>query len=161
MELYRLARKRYAADFSGKGAALAGGRWNSAGVPVLYLAANRSLAMAEVLVHFSMATMPLDYQMLTLWLPDDTSITSLLGAALPADWFVFPPSDSTQKVGNQFVADGEFCLMKLPSAVTRGDFNLLVNPNHADAKALRVLHAEPFPFDFRLLPPFFHPPTGS
>jgi len=51
MEVFRLSRAKYADQLSGYGAALKGARWNSRGVEMIYAAENRSLAMAEVLVH--------------------------------------------------------------------------------------------------------------
>ena len=56
MEVYRLAQARNAMDLTGKGAAAKGARWNSPGVELLYTAQNRSLAMAEIAVHFTLAT---------------------------------------------------------------------------------------------------------
>ncbi|MFY7847815.1 MAG: RES family NAD+ phosphorylase, partial [Bacteroidia bacterium] len=70
MEVYRLAREAYALPLSGLGAAIKGARWNSAGVELFYTAMNRSLAMAEVAVHFTLATLPDDYVMMTLDIPD-------------------------------------------------------------------------------------------
>ena len=43
-----LAREKFAGSLSGKGAAISGARWNSVGIEMIYTAANRSLAMAEV-----------------------------------------------------------------------------------------------------------------
>ena len=37
--------------FSGEGSRLYGGRWNTKGVAVVYIAATRSLAILEILVH--------------------------------------------------------------------------------------------------------------
>ena len=71
MEVYRLSRESFALPLSGKGAALKGARWNSPGVELIYSAANRSLAMAEIAVHFTLATLPSDYVMLTIFIPDD------------------------------------------------------------------------------------------
>ncbi|TAD83085.1 MAG: RES domain-containing protein [Bacteroidetes bacterium] len=150
MELFRLARAPYARDLSGKGAALYGARWNAAGVPMVYTATNRSLAMAEVSVHFTLATLPPDYMMVTLWVPDDVSLVNLDITALPQDWQIFPHPFSTQKVGNAFVAQAQYALMKVPSAVTKGDYNVLINPNHQDAAKVEIAHLEPFPFDMRL-----------
>ena len=56
MEVYRLTRQKFASRLSGKGAAIKGARWNSPGVEIVYTAVNRSLAMAEVAVHFTLAT---------------------------------------------------------------------------------------------------------
>lgn len=150
MEVYRLTREKHAAHLSGIGAALRGARWNSVGVELLYTACNRSLAMAEVAVHLSLAALPPDYLMLTLDIPDDIPIEVLPVSALPTQWNVYPPHRSTQILGDQFVKKGESAVLKVPSVVTQGDFNYLLNPLHADFQRIRILHAEPFLFDKRI-----------
>jgi RES domain-containing protein len=77
MEAYRLSREMYASTLSGKGAAIKGARWNSIGVEMIYTASNRSLAMAEVAVHFTLATLPSDYMMITIFIPDDISLSKV------------------------------------------------------------------------------------
>ena len=49
--VWRITTARFARlAFSGEGARLYGGRWSPKGVPVVYTAANQSLAMLEMLV---------------------------------------------------------------------------------------------------------------
>ena len=71
MQVYRLSREKFARPLSGKGAALKGARWNPIGVELIYTAQNRSLAMAEVAVHFTLATLPDDYSMTSIYIPDE------------------------------------------------------------------------------------------
>lgn len=150
MEAYRLSREKFAATLSGKGAALKGARWNSIGVEIIYTASNRSLAMAEVAVHFTLATLPGDYMIITIFVPDDISIQKLNLSDLPADWNTFPHPITTQAIGNKFYADNKFCVLQIPSAVTRGDYNLLINPNHPDFKRIKIIAIDKFPFDKRI-----------
>ena len=150
MELYRLSREKFAGSLSGKGAALKGARWNSVGVELIYTAANRSLAMAEVAVHFTLATIPHDYVMVTLFVPDDISIYQLATKNLPPDWNAWPHSVSTQAIGDQFSVENKYTILKVPSAVTQGDFNLLINPSHVDFPRIKIVHKEDFPFDRRI-----------
>ncbi|HAK10922.1 MAG TPA: RES superfamily protein [Chitinophagaceae bacterium] len=150
MEAYRLSRKMYASTLSGKGAALKGARWNSIGVEMIYTASNRSLAMAEVAVHLSLATLPTDYMMVTLFIPDDISIQKLTVADLPTDWNTFPHPISTQAIGDKFIAANQHCILQIPSSVTQGDYNLLINPNHPDFSRIKIITVEPFPFDKRI-----------
>ncbi len=150
MEVYRLTKEKYAGILSGKGAAINGARWNSKGVEMIYTAANRSLAMAEVAVHFTWATLPDDYMMMTIEIPDDISITELLVDELPKDWMRFPHSVSTQAFGDDFVRDNKSCLLKVPSVVTKGDYNILINLHHPEFKKIRIKDVEEFPFDRRL-----------
>lgn len=150
MQVFRLSRERYANELSGAGAAIKGGRWNSIGFELIYTAGNRSLAMAEVAVHFTMATLPDDYMMVTINIPADLVIQEISESDLPRNWNAFPHPSSTQKLGDQFILQGRCCIAKIPSVVTKGDFNFLINPNHNDFKKLSISETEKFPFDRRI-----------
>jgi RES domain-containing protein len=151
MQVFRLSREKYALPLSGKGAAIKGARWNSAGIEMIYTAGNRSLAMAEVAVHFSLAAVPSDYVMLTIEIPDSVSMLDLQLEQLPPDWREFPHPATIQLFGNQFVREAKACVLKVPSVVTAGDFNYLINPNHPEFERIDVVKMEHFPFDRRLL----------
>ncbi|HEY5590042.1 MAG TPA: RES family NAD+ phosphorylase [Paludibacter sp.] len=150
MEVYRLTRKKFTGHLSGKGAAAFGARWNSTGVELIYTAANRSLAMAEVAVHFTLATMPIDYMMMSVFIPDDIPVKKINKTELSSNWNVFPHSASTMKIGDAFVAENKFCILCVPSAITKGDFNYLINPNHPDFSRIKIVRTEIFPFDRRI-----------
>ena len=150
MEVYRLSREKFSGALSGIGAALKGARWNSPGVEMVYTAANRSLAMAEVVVHFTLATIPDDYVMMTLFVPDAVDIYDLSLADLPKDWNAWPHSVSTQAIGDRFIMDNKYLILRVPSAVTQGDYNLLINPTHADFKRIHIIEGKKFPFDSRI-----------
>lgn len=150
MEVYRLSREIYASELSGKGAALKGARWNSIGFELIYTAGNRSLAMAEVAVHFTLATLPTDYMMVTIYIPDDISLIKLNAADLPTDWNTFPHPVSTQAIGDKFITNNKFCVLQIPSVVTQGDFNFLINPRHPDFSRIKIKYVEKFPLDKRI-----------
>ena len=150
MEVFRLSRRKYASPLSGKGAAVKGARWNSPGVELIYTASNRSLAMAEVAVHLTLATLPSDYVMLTIHVPDDVSLTRINRADLPRGWNSFPYPSSTCSIGDSFVSRNAYCAMQIPSAVTKGDYNILINPHHPDFARVKIVDTEPFPFDDRI-----------
>lgn len=150
MEVFRLAREKYAKPLSGIGAARYGARWNPIGIELIYTAQNRSLAMAEVAVHFTLATFPEDYVMITIDIPDDIKVKRLTVADLPVDWQKFPHPSSTQDIGRDFVIENEFCILIIPSVVTQGDYNVLINPNHKDFSRIKITSIEKFPFDKRI-----------
>lgn len=150
MEAYRLTREIFSNIISGKGSAIKGARWNSVGIELVYAAANRSLAMAEVAVHLSLATLPDDYVMMTIFIPDNIALKKLNPKAPPADWNAFPHTIATQAIGDQFVSDNEHCILQVPSAVTQGDYNLLINPKHAGFSKIKIISVEKFPFDKRI-----------
>ncbi|MHA8050863.1 RES family NAD+ phosphorylase [Aquirufa sp. ROCK-SH2] len=147
MEVYRLAREKFATPLSGKGSAFYGARWNQKGTELIYTAQNRSLAMAEMAVHLTLATLPEDFVIITIEIPDDLVIQEFNESDLPKDWREFPFPPSTQKIGSNFVIENKNCVLKLPSVVVKGDFNLLINPNHSDFSKISIVNVEKFPFD--------------
>ena len=150
MDVFRLTSQQFAYSLSGKGAALYGARWNSIGVEVIYAAANRSLAMAEVAVHFTLATLPKNFMMVTIHIPDEIEIFKIDKSILPANWNTFPHPQSTQQIGDQFIAENKYCVMQIPSVVTKGDYNLLINPKHPLFESIQIIEVEKFPFDNRV-----------
>lgn len=150
MEVFRLSREKFSSPLSGVGAAIKGARWNSVGMEMIYTVANRSLAMAEVAVHFSVSTIPEDYVMITIYIPDDVSMKKIELSELPPNWNAFPHPQTTQSVGDKFIFENKYCVLQIPSAVTQGDFNLLINPNHIDFKKINIIEISKFSFDQRL-----------
>lgn len=150
MKVFRLARKKYATPLSGKGAAMYGARWNPTGVELIYTAQNRSSAMAEVAVHLTLATLPDDYMMLTIEIPDEVKIKHITEEELPMNWQEFPHPTFTQYIGRDFVTENEYCVLMIPSVVTKGDYNLLINPNHVDFAKITVTSIDKFPFYKRI-----------
>lgn len=150
MQVFRLSRRKFAKPLSGKGAALHGGRWNSRGIELIYTAENRSLAMAEVAVHLTLATLPGDYVISTIEIPIEVSIQKLKTNQLPSRWNSFPYITVTREIGDKFVASNKYCVLQVPSAVTRGEFNFLINPFHQEFSNIRIIHIEKFPFDKRI-----------
>lgn len=149
MIVYRLTKSEYARDLSGKGAELAGGRWNSKGVPLLYTGQNIALCLVEVAVHLPVGLIPEDYELITLEIPN-TSILTLGSKELTDDWNALPASFSTQKSGNEFAKTNSFLTLRVPSAVVAGEFNYLINPHHNNFKKVKLLKTDPFRFDSRL-----------
>ncbi|MDO6391362.1 RES family NAD+ phosphorylase [Pontibacter sp. BT731] len=150
MIVYRLSRKLYCNDLSGKGAELAGGRWNSKGIAVLYTSESIALCTVEIAVHMPLGIVPKDYYLVTIELPDDAPIGEIHEKNLASSWKSFPHSSVTQKVGDSYVRDGAYLILKVPSATVQGTFNYLVNPRHPAFHKVRILKTEPFVFDKRL-----------
>ena len=47
-------------------------------------------------------------------------------------------------------AANEQCILQVPSAVTKGDFNLLINPKHPEFGNSKVMEKAKFPFVERI-----------
>lgn len=150
MKVFRLTRKKYAGTLSGVGFSIKGGRWNSVGTELIYTGENRSLAMAEIAVHFSIGTMPNDYVMLTIYFPDKLKVKTITVDELPEDWNAFPATRRTQHIGDDFVFENKFPICKIPSVVTQGDFNYLINPRHPDFHLFEIVETVDFALDKRI-----------
>ena len=150
MEVFRLQNKKYPIVLSGNGASIVGARWNSKGTEMIYMAQNRALAMAEVAVHLTVATLPSSFCMITVFVPDEISILTLDVKILHKDWNIFPGNIQTQKIGDELIRKNEYALIKVPSAVVKGEFNYLINPHHKNFGQLKIVKQEDFPFDKRI-----------
>ena len=67
--VFRVCRARYA-RLDGTGARLVGGRWNSSGRAVVYMAESIALAVLENLVHMTRQDFPRGYVCVAAVLPD-------------------------------------------------------------------------------------------
>jgi len=150
MIVFRLSKSKHSKDLSGKGAEKFGGRWNSKGVAILYTSDSRALCTAEIAVHTPLGNIPEDYEVTLIKIPENTIIPELEISELPEDWKSIPHSHSTQEIGDQFVDEGKFVALKVPSAVVQGEFNYLINPDHSDFRTITIEKTEPFSFDARL-----------
>jgi len=150
MIVYRLGKQQYILDLTGRGAELIGRRWNSHGIPMVYTSHSRALCTVEVAVHMSTGILPIDFEIVTIHIPDDAPITETPLTNLDPDWKSFPYVRSTQLIGNAFILKTEYLVMKVPSAVIPGDFNYLINPRHPDIHLVKIIQREPYSFDQRL-----------
>ena len=150
MRVFRLSKRKYSKELNGKGAAKSGNRWNSKGTEIIYTAESRALAMAEVAVHLTLATLPSDYVMIEIEIPDNIIIKEIILKELDEDWNNHPPSSNTQKIGDEFIDSIKECLLKVPSAVVQGDSNYLINPYHTDFKKIKIIEITDFTFDKRI-----------
>lgn len=150
MIVYRISREIYAHDLSGQGAQLAGGRWNSKGMAMLYTAETSSLAMLEVLVHTQKNLVPTDLMLVKIQLPNTPSIQKLSPSSLPKNWRIYPPLPLLKALGDQWLLRGEALILRVPSAVNPYESSMLVNPNHPEAQLISVLEQIPISLDGRL-----------
>ncbi|RYY06486.1 MAG: RES domain-containing protein [Sphingobacteriaceae bacterium] len=150
MKLYRLTKAIYSKDLSGKGAEIAGGRWNSKGVAMLYTAQSIALATTEIAVHVPLGILPKGYVAITYELPKEIKIEELKKIELPNDFSSIPYSHSTQVIGDKFILNKKNLVMKVPSVVVPGDYNFLINPDHQAINNLVIVDIIPYEFDRRL-----------
>ena len=135
--------------FTGDGARLYGGRWNSPGMRMIYTSATRSLAALEVLVHTDDPgdLAALNCVVIPVEIPE-RHIREV--AALPRRWWVYPALPANARLGDRWIASGASPVLRVPSAAVRAEWNYLLNPVHPAFTSLRIGKPERFAFDSRL-----------
>jgi RES domain-containing protein len=149
MEVYRICRSRNA-DLSGKGSKIAGGRWNSKSHAVIYSSENRSLAILELLSHFTDYIIPDDLVLLTISLPSDPDMEEIKPQMLPKNWKMYPGPIQLTEIGDEWLNRNETLILKVPSVIIENEYNYLINPSHKDIVKVKIIRKEKFIVDERL-----------
>jgi len=133
---FRVAKMRFSRTvdemFSGIGAAMHGGRWNTKGVHMVYASQSASLAALEIAVHLNNTAVLAAYSVCRLQIPDAFCET-VEAADLPDGWdeMVVNPF-AAQSWGDLWIASGATPVVKVPSVVMPSEYNFLLNPKHED-----------------------------
>ncbi len=151
MIIYRLAVASFKSDLSGAGSKLFGGRWNIPGIAALYTAENISLSVLEILVAADKNTIPPEYYLMKLQVPDNLAVKKISASKLKENWYADP--GYTQFIGSNFLRSGEEAILKVPSVIVNEEHNYLLNPIHPDFKKVKLIDSIPFNFDIRLFKP--------
>lgn len=150
---FRLADPAYARSpaqmLSGEGALLHGGRWNSPGTRVVYLAQSLSLAAFELLVHLQRSQALRHFRVLRVELPED-GVFDVDPTELPADWNAVTGSAGTRELGDAWVASLASVALRVPSIVIPGEYNYLLNPAHEDFAQVVYGEIQGFMYDPRI-----------
>ncbi|MBY8605978.1 RES family NAD+ phosphorylase [Burkholderia arboris] len=156
MKLFRIADTRHTI-WSGAGAMLVGGRFNSPGRPVIYAASTFAGAMLEVLVHARIGKVPRTHGWVEATVPDDVGVEHHTAETLPREWDTAALQVARQ-FGDAWLTESRTALLIIPSVVVRAEFNVLVNPAHPDAARIVVTDPQPVVWDERL---FIMPSAGQ
>jgi RES domain-containing protein len=150
MKFWRICRRRYAGEAaSGEGARLYGGRWNSRGVRVAYASTSLALAAVETFVNLEPNLRPEDLVSVEGEISEAVEIEQLDLEALPAHWYE-TRDESLRRFGDEWIKAGRTVALLVPSAAIRGEWNVLLNPAHAEFSKVKFRQPEPFKFDVRM-----------
>ena len=149
---FRICKTRHLATvLSGEGARLNGGRWNSPGLPAVYTSSSLSLATLEVLVHLEDPELLANlFSWFPLEIPDDLA-EWLDPGTLPPEWLNDEPGPASRAAGDGWLKLRRSAALAVPSVVTPGEWNILLNPAHPDFPKLLPGPAKPFRPDPRLI----------
>lgn len=147
MMLYRFSPEKFSKDLSGNGAMKRGGRWNSAGFPVLYTSTTISLSLLELFVYNASYEELMNHYLMRIEVPDIYTGEPVLVSVKPG-WQ--KDLGYSQFIGDSFLKLKKSLLLRVPSAIIPDENNILINPLHPNSKKLKIIDASPFQFDSRL-----------
>jgi RES domain-containing protein len=138
--LWRITTPRHEHDaLSGEGASRYSARWNPKGTRILYTATSAALAILEYLANLSLANAP--DTIVLVRIECASQIPLMQRSALPKNWADYPAPKSTQQLGKAWVKASTSLALGVPSVVlpTDDDYDVLLNPQHADKKHVKVM----------------------
>lgn len=135
--------------FSGEGARVYEGRWNSAGVRMVYCSEHLSLAALEILAHVQPVTIKDKFRAFRVsW--DETLMHTIDLKKLPKGWDQQPPSAASKGVGDEWIKSDRSTVLAVPSVLVPPERTFLLNPNHRDFAKIKIKDAGDFLLDPRL-----------
>jgi RES domain-containing protein len=147
---WRICAPEYAGTaFSGEGARIYGGRWNSKGRAVVYSSESVSLAVLEQLVHVEDPAV-LDAFVVVSATLDEDSIEVLSPTSLPDNWRTYPAPPYLEEIGDAWLSERRSLALRVPSVTVKGQNNYLINPSHPDFASIEVSEPEPLDLDPRI-----------
>lgn len=150
--IWRITDRMFAQSaFSGEGASIVGGRWNSKGKRMVYTAEHLSLAILEVFVHLNVPIVePDSFVIIPAEIPDDLAIEYLTIEQLSSDWQLSDRKLSLKAVGDRWLDDGSTVILAVPSAIVPQELNYLINPQHPNFNRLIIHPPQVYNFDRRM-----------
>lgn len=119
---------------------------------MVYSSESLALAALEVLVHVDRATLPTDLVQIEIEVPDDLETFRIPVKGLPRNWQAYPASPELRRRGDEWLLGGSTSVLQVPSSVIPEESNFLLNPQHSDARKLKVVSTRAFAYDSRLAP---------
>jgi RES domain-containing protein len=153
IRVWRVEKAIFAATVkTGEGARVAGGRWNSPGLPAVYCSQSLALAVVEILVHAATAEERADPR---VWfeLSLAASVVRIISPKqLPAGWDSPLLHPATAAIGDAWLSGRESVALRVPSAVIPGEWNYILNPRHPRfRRAIKWSSPRGFAIDRRLV----------
>jgi RES domain-containing protein len=117
---------------------------------MLYSSASVGLAALEKFVHLPSAPWP-PLVLVAIDIPDSCTIYRPALEELPVGWDVMPSAGVSQAFGAAWVDSGASLGMEAPSILVPEEFNVLLNPSHADYAKVEMSVVRPFNFNERMM----------
>ena len=103
------------------------------------------------LVHVPLVRVPKNLSIATIAVPDDAPAETITEEMLPNNWRQHPAPVELEEIGTCWIEERRSLLLRVPSAVVKGDYNVLINPAHSEMKGVEIAAVEPYLLDERLV----------
>jgi RES domain-containing protein len=133
------------ATLDGIGGILKSARWHTRGKPIIYTADHPASALLEMLVNTDVSLLPDNFQLLKIAVPADLHAHPVRASG---NWRT--DYNMTRWIGDEWLAEGKFLLLQVPSVIIPDAFHTLINPLHRDASRLKIISTQSVPLDVRL-----------
>jgi RES domain-containing protein len=142
LRIWRIAKPEFAPSLDGKGAALAGGRWNDVGNPAVYTAESVSLAALETFVNLTQNAR----------LAQNLPTLILVGLDVSDHSFEHAPDlsadgSASRRFGTVWLQSRRTFGLIVQSHVVPFDKNIVLNPLHPAMATLAPMVSQTFAFD--------------
>jgi RES domain-containing protein len=147
---WRIVKQRHIATaFSGEGARLFEGRWNSGGVAMVYCSEHVSLAALEILVHMQPVVPREKFRLFrATW--EEKMMISLEVTKLPRGWNTAMAGAASRQVGDDWISNAKSAVLSVPSVIVPRERTFLLNPKHPDFSRIKIKDNGPLELDPRL-----------
>ncbi len=148
--VWRISHRDYGKTaFTGKGAKLFGGRFNSPELAAIYTSGALSLSLLELLVQIEDREYLNNCVQFHAEIPDQF-IYKPLAEELPDGWNKIPYGRSSQKFGDEWIHESSYAVLRIPSVVVPVEYNYIINPNHPDFTKIELSDGSNVSLDPRL-----------
>lgn len=149
IQVWRITNKKYAESaFTGEGARLWGGRYNSIGTPAVYTSGSLSLALIEILIQTNDRSELKSKILYQANIPEKLIQTPSL-KELPDQWNQIPVSKASQFYGDRWINEMIHPVLQVPSVVVPQEYNFVINPQHELFRHIEISEVMPLPLDSR------------
>lgn len=152
--LWRIAKETpdyAAADLTGGGAKIMGGRWNRKGTPGVYASTSIALAILETLAHLGGNVSIRNAFLVRMMVPSALwAQRATVGVdSLPPAWLAEPPGIASIAAGENWLRARAHALLLVPSIMVPEEYNVVINPLHPGAVQITARVARQHVYDPR------------
>jgi RES domain-containing protein len=104
------------------------------------------------MVHLNAGGLPLNRYLVAIGVPDDVWSAAQMesAASLPVGWDAEPAGRTSIAFGTDWLRSARSALLVVPSAIVPEEYNVVINPLHADSARITAAKVRKWLYDARL-----------